>query len=599
LIDSADDHIKTDSTSAGDALLEDEDGGDVPYYDNYDWSELPRAAQTAAKTLGYNKNMWNKGTEPERLLALRWDGLTLTQKAAALELGWDKGRWNGISKDGSVDYLLSHVRSEVNRGWKMVYMVLAYDSRSKRILKLAAPATIANCLSPVLDGIMTAVFVTYMGSSKYLAWVMVDFFLGLCDSIVHGVAEAEGILTAQAIGMKKYFLAGQYVQLSVVLYAIVAIPTYGTWVFFMGDIMIGFGFGEEVTTYASILVPFSAGAKLIEGCFGSALEGLMWSEERGVAMTAIGLVSYVLYTIAFLVMIFGFGNTSLIALGAIDLAFALLYSIAVCDVCSCKGWLQKYKSDLFGSLAMSNRALTFGVLKMAAPLTLGHIMISFEWQVLTFFAAHMGAAEAAAWSIAAALWGVLEEFPSGVHHSAEILIGRYLGLGRPDLAKIVAYKSLLYSVLIAVVATGIFAYFREQIVYCFTEEEDLFHLVFDLVTLLCIGNAAMTIGNAAYSILETQGRTKVPVAIYGFSMTCITIPLSAWFVFEKNFGLESIMMSCVCGYSMSAFLMLVVVFTTNWPKMSRKALLKAAKYGKGEDAEKKRSWKEKAELVWV
>jgi hypothetical protein len=94
LIDSKDDDRKaltiSDAAFVGDRLIEQEAGGELPYYDNYHWQELPHAAQIAAKMLGYNNKIWDKEKLPDILRGLKWSDLSLTQRAAALEIGWDR-----------------------------------------------------------------------------------------------------------------------------------------------------------------------------------------------------------------------------------------------------------------------------------------------------------------------------------------------------------------------------------------------------------------------------------------------------------------------------------------------------------------------------
>ena len=67
-------------------------GGDEKY-DDYDWDELPKEIQDAAKVLGYTKKLWDNDKTPEECDE-DWVDLTVEQKAAAIKLGYDRKRWD-------------------------------------------------------------------------------------------------------------------------------------------------------------------------------------------------------------------------------------------------------------------------------------------------------------------------------------------------------------------------------------------------------------------------------------------------------------------------------------------------------------------------
>lgn len=62
-------------------------------YEDYDWEELPREVQDAAKLLGYSKRKWNNSI-PTRFDDYDWKELTSAQRDAALILGYNEARWD-------------------------------------------------------------------------------------------------------------------------------------------------------------------------------------------------------------------------------------------------------------------------------------------------------------------------------------------------------------------------------------------------------------------------------------------------------------------------------------------------------------------------
>lgn len=94
--------------------------------------------------------------------------------------------------------------------------------------------------------IATALISKHVGPEAYTAYSLTSVFLGLTDSLISGIASAETTLTAQAIGMDNPFLAGQYAQMTVLLYLFVAIPSYGAWIFLADIVVLAMDLGEEV-----------------------------------------------------------------------------------------------------------------------------------------------------------------------------------------------------------------------------------------------------------------------------------------------------------------------------------------------------------------
>eukprot|EP00539_Tryblionella_compressa_P002138 CAMPEP_0178740286 /NCGR_PEP_ID=MMETSP0744-20121128/4504_1 /TAXON_ID=913974 /ORGANISM="Nitzschia punctata, Strain CCMP561" /LENGTH=68 /DNA_ID=CAMNT_0020393039 /DNA_START=44 /DNA_END=250 /DNA_ORIENTATION=- len=62
-------------------------------YDDYDWDELPKEIQDAAKVLGFTKKLWDNDEEPDECDEY-WKDLTPEQQAAAKKLGYDQKMWD-------------------------------------------------------------------------------------------------------------------------------------------------------------------------------------------------------------------------------------------------------------------------------------------------------------------------------------------------------------------------------------------------------------------------------------------------------------------------------------------------------------------------
>lgn len=62
-------------------------------YDDYDWEELPKEIQEAAKLLGYTEKLWDEDKEPKEC-DVWWRKLSKEQQEAAKKLGYDQKKWD-------------------------------------------------------------------------------------------------------------------------------------------------------------------------------------------------------------------------------------------------------------------------------------------------------------------------------------------------------------------------------------------------------------------------------------------------------------------------------------------------------------------------
>jgi Na+-driven multidrug efflux pump len=144
---------------------------------------------------------------------------------------------------------------------------------------------------------------------------------------------------------------------------------------------------------------------------------------------------------------------------------------------------------------------------------------------------------------------VFEYAPAGFGTAAEIRIGFHLGNGNPVMAKVAAYKNLFYATIWATLVTVIFFCTSDMIIGYFTADATLIVMLQELVTLISAGNVLMAVGSVAYSVLAAQSRVKLATKITFFCSWCINIPLACYWVFGRNYGLDSIVAALIIGYA--------------------------------------------------
>ena len=154
------------------------------------------------------------------------------------------------------------------------------------------------------------------------------------------------------------------------------------------------------------------------------------------------------------------------------------------------------------------------------------------------------------------IWEIFEYAPAGISSAAVMRVGIHLGNGNPRMAKIAAYKTLLYSLIWSSLASALFIHLQDEIIGLFTEDETLTGMLQSLVLLISFGNVFMCMGGSAWHIITAQSRTKLATKLFFTCMWCITIPLSAVFVFVFSYNLEALVSAMVLGYSTLSFALL-------------------------------------------
>lgn len=152
--------------------------------------------------------------------------------------------------------------------------------------------------------------------------------------------------------------------------------------------------------------------------------------------------------------------------------------------------------------------------------------------------------------LSGAIWEVFENAPGGISDAAEIRIAYHLGSGNPRMAKIAAYKSLLYSAIWSSIVTCLFTLCSGWIISLFTDDVTLAGMLEQLVPLMAVGNVVVCLGNDCYYIITAQVRPKLCTRIYFVCTWVVVIPSSFYFVYVRNYGLQAIVASTVVAYGL-------------------------------------------------
>ncbi|KAI2491322.1 MatE-like protein [Fragilaria crotonensis] len=104
--------------------------------------------------------------------------------------------------------------------------IVAFNVETRKILMLAVPYTISALASSTLSNACLILVSKHIGTKAVTAYALVQILVGLTDGMLKGPIYACTTLCAHAVGAGNSFLAGQYIQLSIVLYLLFNAPSF-------------------------------------------------------------------------------------------------------------------------------------------------------------------------------------------------------------------------------------------------------------------------------------------------------------------------------------------------------------------------------------
>ena len=239
---------------------------------------------------------------------------------------------------------------KIGKSIKQFIYIANFDSESKRILHLGIPFTISSMSDAIFDAITTALISNYLGVKSLSAFIVVNLLIELSTLVSGGLVESVDTICAHAIGAENYKLAGQYVQISTVLYIGLSIPLFTLWYFVMGDCIRLFGFGDDVVAigeeYTKIVV-FDYIMDGIADAYTELLDMTGYATQGMIFDVVTGAIDIL---VVWLLLAFAPGM-SLFWVGAAHLIGTVVCFIVFTSICICLGWLDPFLEGMVHTFA--------------------------------------------------------------------------------------------------------------------------------------------------------------------------------------------------------------------------------------------------------
>ncbi|KAL3785641.1 hypothetical protein ACHAW5_007642 [Stephanodiscus triporus] len=449
-----------------------------------------------------------------------------------------------------------------------LWKVARYDRETKRILRLAIPFMFSAIAKTASELIIVAIISHTLGTNAMIAYTITYGLVGITFSFMGGWHEAVSSLASMAHGAENHELAGKYVQTACISYVLCEIPMGVIWIATMSKILLLLGFDDSVAmlgqdfVWVRVLINIMTGVDQCIIDFLAAVEYEVFANIINIvfAFAKAGCVALAAYQF----------DASLVVLGLVVLIVCCLIFFLIVVIPLKMGWMQKYETGLYGSCAWTDMSVMKDVFRVALPLAFGSLLAYTEWEILLIFATKLGPAEAGTWAVMGFIWDFFESTTEAIGDSSEVRVAYQLGKGRPAMAELAGYKSMLLGAIVSILMSTLLLSLTDVLPSVLTTDATIQDMLVELFPLVALGNVTMSMGMVCWAVIGAQGRYHLSTSI---AITCsflVTIPIGVVVTIWMRIDLQGLAFAVVTGYSVTAMLLSACIAMSDWEMLSKK-----------------------------
>lgn len=444
----------------------------------------------------------------------------------------------------------------------------------KELMKISFPVGIATLARLAIYSTDTA-FLGHLGDAQLSAATLSDVVKDIASNFSLGFAYVLNQICSQAIGAGNPKLAGNWLQLCLVLTAISSIPVIVLF-YFSGDILTLFIDDKDVITDGRIYAHV-AFLIYLPAVMYMALRQFFQAAQIVIPATIVSLLTIGVNILLNQVLVNGMGGFGGMGLTGSPLATLCAFFFQISTFLGIMIYMEYFKKYWDGWTWESfSKARIKKLLSLALPLSLGVFLENGGWQVLTLATGRLGEVNVSAMSILYSTWGILWAFYWGFGLALQVRVGFHLGEGNITLLrKTLKAAVVLFVVLIGSIAAGCY-FLRYEIGRLFNNDPAVLKVVSDTMPFLSLNYFIGCLGLAALNILEGMSRNKVILIVTTIGMWGICIPLFFYLTYYCQYFLDhgqlkGVWTANAVSELFKCVVLWVVIFRSDLEELSRQA----------------------------
>ncbi|XP_039473802.1 multidrug and toxin extrusion protein 1-like isoform X2 [Oreochromis aureus] len=205
------------------------------------------------------------------------------------------------------------------------------------------------------------------------------------------------------------------------------------------------------------------------------------------------------------------------------------------------------------------------------------LMQCLEWwlyEIAGFLAGVISETELAAQSVVYEVAVVVFMFPAGFSAAASVRVGKALGGGNTDQAKLSSKVSLLCALIVSCFLGAFLGIAKDVIGYIFTTERDIIQRVANIMKLYSFIHVAEAISSVTGSIVRGAGKQKIGALCSLVGYYLIGFPIGVSLMFPVKMGILGLWTGFLISASLQSMFFIVFLCKLNWTKATEEALVR-------------------------
>lgn len=456
--------------------------------------------------------------------------------------------------------------------------VLNEDKR--RVLLSSIPLTLGASSGALFRLATTAFISQYLGTESMVAFLLVGLFVRLTsEELADAIIDALSAFVQASIYAPSppeeetgtnanSFLAGQYIQLALLLQVLLNVPLLLVWVIYMEPVVLWF---VGIPTIAAVARDY-AGVVVIAYIVQSLTRTLTVAFHicgHDHFESIIDFVSSTLQLISIACVVVLVDNASLVTVGYVQVLITVSAAIAKVLYPVVRGWMQPFRKGLLQNVALlQHKVGIWHLMKATGPLLLGTILEYSEWELLTIFVRHLGPAEVATWALLGAFWDVLESFTEGIGEAAANQVAFLLSVGLIERAKNLSMGVIYLAVMQALLVTSALYMSGQYLAILFTTDPTIQNLFNNTIAWIGFANVLMAFAQIAWSLVGAQGRFRLATLAIFLSRWLVSMPCAIVSIYALFLNLNAVSGSLVVGYATATSALTCIVLRSDWVRLA-------------------------------